>query len=66
MFDRFTKGARRTMGLARQEAMRLNHNHIGTEHLLLGDCEPIALPIGGVQGQETKNRRQQSNQMSEP
>lgn len=36
MFDRFTDRARRAMTLAGQEAMRLGHDHIGTEHLLMG------------------------------
>ena len=36
MFDRFTERARRVVTLARQEAGRLNHDYIGTEHLLLG------------------------------
>lgn len=36
MFDRFTDRARKTMGLARQESQRLNHEYIGTEHVLLG------------------------------
>jgi len=36
MFERFTEQAQRVMVLAQQEARRLNHNHIGTEHLLLG------------------------------
>ena len=36
MFDRFTDRARKVMGLARQEAQRLNHEYIGTEHILLG------------------------------
>jgi ATP-dependent Clp protease ATP-binding subunit ClpC len=35
-FERFTNGARRVLTLAQHEAQRLNHNHIGTEHLLLG------------------------------
>ncbi len=39
MFDRFTDRARRVMGLARQEAERLRHGYIGTEHLLLGIVE---------------------------
>ncbi len=34
--DRFTKRARRVLQLAQEEALRLNHNYIGTEHLLLG------------------------------
>jgi ATP-dependent Clp protease ATP-binding subunit ClpC len=36
VFDRFTDRARKVMGLARQEAQRLNHEYIGTEHILLG------------------------------
>ncbi|KJK58291.1 Clp protease N-terminal domain-containing protein, partial [Saccharothrix sp. ST-888] len=36
MFERFTEGARRTVVLAREEARRLRHDFIGTEHLLLG------------------------------
>jgi len=36
MFERFTDRARRVMTLANQEAQRLAHNHVGTEHLLLG------------------------------
>jgi ATP-dependent Clp protease ATP-binding subunit ClpC len=34
--ERFTKRARRVLTLAQEEALRLNHNYIGTEHLLLG------------------------------
>src|SRR4051812_20450088 len=36
MFERFTDRARRALGMAHQEAMRLRHDHVGTEHLLLG------------------------------
>src|SRR5262245_28913169 len=43
MFDRFTDRARKCMGLARQEAQRLDHDYIGTEHMLLG-----ILASGGV------------------
>jgi ATP-dependent Clp protease ATP-binding subunit ClpC len=35
-FDRFTKQARQVLQVAQEEAIRLNHNYIGTEHLLLG------------------------------
>jgi ATP-dependent Clp protease ATP-binding subunit ClpC len=34
--DRFTNKARRVLTLAQEEAQRLNHSYIGTEHLLLG------------------------------
>jgi ATP-dependent Clp protease ATP-binding subunit ClpC len=36
MFERFTDRARLAVGLAQEEARRLNHNYIGTEHILLG------------------------------
>ena len=36
MFERFTDQARRAVVLAEEEARLLNHNWIGTEHLLLG------------------------------
>ena len=36
MFERFTDGARRAVVLSQEEARLLNHNHIGTEHILLG------------------------------
>jgi ATP-dependent Clp protease ATP-binding subunit ClpC len=36
MFERFTDRARKVMALANQEAQRLNHEYIGTEHILLG------------------------------
>ncbi len=34
--DRFTKHARQVLQIAQEEAVRLNHNYVGTEHLLLG------------------------------
>jgi ATP-dependent Clp protease ATP-binding subunit ClpC len=36
MFERFTDRARRVVVLAQEEARGLNHNYIGTEHILLG------------------------------
>jgi ATP-dependent Clp protease ATP-binding subunit ClpC len=36
MFERFTERARRVVVLAQEEARELDHNYIGTEHLLLG------------------------------
>jgi len=35
-FDKFTERARKVLRLAQEEAQRLQHNYIGTEHLLLG------------------------------
>jgi len=36
MIERFTDGARQAVVLAQEEARRLDHQYIGTEHLLLG------------------------------
>ena len=36
MYERFTDRARKVLQLANQEAQRLNHEYIGTEHILLG------------------------------
>ena len=36
MFERFTDRARRVVVLAQEESRMLNHNYIGTEHILLG------------------------------
>ncbi|HEY5004972.1 MAG TPA: Clp protease N-terminal domain-containing protein, partial [Ktedonobacteraceae bacterium] len=35
-FDKFTERARKVLNLAQEEAQRLMHNSIGTEHILLG------------------------------
>ena len=35
-FDKFTKPARKVLSLAHEEALRFQHNYIGTEHLLIG------------------------------
>ena len=45
MFERFTDRARRVVVMAQEEARRLNHNYIGTEHLLLGLLHPA---VGGL------------------
>ena len=46
-FSRYTDTARKVMGLARQEAQRLNHEYIGTEHVLLGllHCPGVAYSV---------------------
>ncbi len=44
--ERFTQRARRVLSLAQEEAERLHHSHIGTEHLLLG----LMREDGGVAG----------------
>jgi ATP-dependent Clp protease ATP-binding subunit ClpA len=48
VFERFTDAARRAVVLAQEEARLLNHNYIGTEHVLLGmlrDSEGIAAQV---------------------
>lgn len=48
MFERFTDRARRVVVLAQEEARTLNHNSIGTEHLLLGlirEGEGVAVAV---------------------
>ncbi|MFD0705273.1 ATP-dependent Clp protease ATP-binding subunit [Alloscardovia venturai] len=60
MFERFTDRARRVIVLAQEEARSLQHNYIGTEHLLLGlirEGEGVAakaLEAKGVQFDATK------------
>jgi|HubBroStandDraft_2_1064218.scaffolds.fasta_scaffold119294_2 ATP-dependent Clp protease ATP-binding subunit ClpC len=62
MFERFTERARRVIVLAQEEARALEHNYIGTEHLLLGllaDGEGIgaqALQAMGLSLEETRGR----------
>ena len=36
MFERYTDNAKRVLSQARQEAQKCHHDHIGTEHILLG------------------------------
>lgn len=48
MFERFTERARRVLGLAQEEAKRLNHNYLGTEHILLAllrEGEGVAIEV---------------------
>jgi ATP-dependent Clp protease ATP-binding subunit ClpC len=49
-WERFTQRARRVLSLAHEEAENLRHNHIGTEHLLLG----LMREDGGVAGRVLK------------
>ncbi len=55
MFERFTERSRRVVVLAQEEARLLNHNYIGTEHLLLGlihEEEGVAAQVLGALGIE--------------
>ena len=62
MFERFTDRARRVVVLAQEEARLLNHNYIGTEHILLGlihegegvaakSLESLGISLEGVRSQ---------------
>jgi ATP-dependent Clp protease ATP-binding subunit ClpC len=51
MFERFTNRARHAVVLAQEEARRLGHNYIGTEHILLGLLgEPEGVACRALQG----------------
>jgi hypothetical protein len=51
MYERFTDRARKVMQLANQEAQRLYHEYIGTEHILLG----LVKEVSGVAANVLKN-----------
>ena len=66
MFERFTDRARRVIVLAQQEARSLQHNYIGTEHLLLGlirEGDGVAAKALASQGVELKAARDQVIEM---
>jgi hypothetical protein len=66
MFERFTDRARRVVVLAQEEAMRLDHNYIGTEHLLLGllreeqGVAAVALAAVGVELEAVRVRLEEA------
>ncbi len=57
MFERFTDRARRVVVLAQEEARLLNHNYIGTEHLLLGLVEAGEGPAAGALAERSGSER---------
>lgn len=59
--ERFTQRARRVLSLAHQEAERLRHNYIGTEHLLLG----LLREEGGVAGRVLRELGLEINRVQE-
>lgn len=66
MFGRFTERAQKVMLLAQEEAKRLGHNYVGTEHLLLGlvqEGEGIAARALSSLGIEASILRQAVEQM---
>lgn len=52
IFDRFTERAQKVMVFAQEEAVRLNHNYLGTEHILLG----LLREGEGIAAQVLKNK----------
>jgi len=59
-FDKFTERARKVLSLAQEEAQRLRHNYIGTEHLLLGlvrEGEGVAAKVLMKQGVDLEKVR---------
>ena len=66
MFERFTDRARRVIVLAQEEARALQHNYIGTEHLLLGlirEGEGVAAKALAAKGVELEATRKQVEEM---
>lgn len=66
MFERFTDRARRVIVLAQEEAKALQHNYIGTEHLLLGlirEGEGIAAKALAAKGVTLEDTRKQVEEM---
>ncbi|MBT1165848.1 ATP-dependent Clp protease ATP-binding subunit [Bifidobacterium simiarum] len=66
MFERFTDRARRVIVLAQEEARALQHNYIGTEHLLLGlirEGEGVAAKALASKGVELDPTRKQVEEM---
>src|ERR687894_488802 len=66
MFERFTDRARRVVVLAQEEARMLNHNYIGTEHILLGlirEGEGVAAQVLNKLGADLNKVRQQVIQL---
>lgn len=59
--EKFTQRARRVLSLAHQEAERMRHNNIGTEHLLLG----LILEEGGVAGRVLRELGLEPNRVQE-
>ena len=66
MFERFTDRARRVIVLAQEEARTLQHNYIGTEHLLLGlirEGEGVAAKALAAKGVTLEDTRKQVEEM---
>src|SRR4030067_767682 len=62
MFERFTERARRVIILAQEEAKRLNHSAVGTEHILLGwirEGEGVAARVLEAMGADLERVRAQ-------
>ena len=58
-WERFTQRARRVLSLAQEEAERLNHSYIGSEHVLIG----LIREEGGVAGRVLRDLGLEENRV---
>jgi hypothetical protein len=68
-FEKFTDRARKALALANQEAQRLNHEYIGTEHILLGivkDGAGLVAPILRARSLDLQQARLAVEQLASP
>ena len=61
VMKRLTQRARRVLSLAHQEAERMHHNYVGTEHILLG----LIQEEGGVAGRVLRELGLETNRVQE-
>jgi ATP-dependent Clp protease ATP-binding subunit ClpA len=69
MFERFTAYARHTVVLSQEEARRMNHNYIGTEHILLGllgEPDGVAYRVLEAHGITLKGAREEVTELIGP
>jgi len=68
-FNRFTERARKVILLAKEEARRLNHDYIGTEHILLGlvkEGEGVAAAVLNSLGLDADNIKREIEKLIQP
>lgn len=69
MFERFTAEARRVVVLSREEAARLHHDHVGSEHILLGllgEPDGLAFRVLGPFGLSLEAIREEVAAVADP
>ncbi|MBD3379434.1 MAG: AAA domain-containing protein [Candidatus Omnitrophica bacterium] len=68
-FNRFTERARKVILLAKEEAKRVNHDYIGTEHILLGlvkEGEGVAAAVLNSLGLDSETIREEVERLVQP